>query len=217
MERQAGYEQHRSEQRDFILDAAAALFVERGIDAVSFSTVAASCKMTRSTLYRYFQDKQTLLWAISQRLLGRIGDGMKRRAGNGSAFQRFRAYLEEFYQSFEENPDFLRFFGEFEDVYQEETARRGGEGYQKAFKPGDFGSGDTVRFLTEKFSDGSIRAGLDPTETAVAVTYAGIHAVVGLSKDRDVLALKYGVEAKRLVRLTFDMILHGLQSEIASA
>ena len=63
------------------------------------------------------------------------------------------------------------------------------------FRPGDFGSGDTARFLCENFNDGSLRAGLDAQLTAVSATYTAVYVLIGLGKDRAPLSLKYGMEA----------------------
>ena len=86
------------------------------------------------------------------------------------------------------------FFDLFEKTYQAETARRGSAVYGRMFRPGDFGSGDTARFLCENFNDGSLRAGLDAQLTAVSATYTAVYALIGLGKDRAPLSLKYGVE-----------------------
>ena len=61
---QMKYEKHNARQYEQILRAARQLFVEKGIERVSFSAVADSCGIARATLYKYFPDKESLLWAI---------------------------------------------------------------------------------------------------------------------------------------------------------
>ena len=122
-------------------------------------------------------------------------------------------YFEELARRFELDPDFLLFFDLFEKTYQAETARRGSAVYERMFRPGDYGSGDTARFLCENFNDGSLRAGLDAQLTAVSATYTAVYVLIGLGKDRAPLSLKYGMEAPAMARFLFDAFLRGISAD----
>lgn len=56
-----------------ILDAAAALFVERGVGAVGMGEVAQAAGCSRATLYRYFSDRNELHVAFIHREARRVG------------------------------------------------------------------------------------------------------------------------------------------------
>ncbi|GAA1124354.1 helix-turn-helix domain-containing protein [Nocardioides aquiterrae] len=56
-----------------ILDAAAALFAERGVNAVGMGEVARAAGCSRATLYRYFPDRHALHVAFVHREARRIG------------------------------------------------------------------------------------------------------------------------------------------------
>jgi AcrR family transcriptional regulator len=56
-----------------ILDAAAALFVERGVGGVGMGEVAAAAGCSRATLYRYFADRGQLHMAFVHREAVRVG------------------------------------------------------------------------------------------------------------------------------------------------
>ena len=114
---QMKYEKHNARQ----------LFVEKGIERVSFSAVADSCGIARATLYKYFPDKESLLWAIHRQALRTFGNALLARAEARplTALERFSVYFEELARRFELDPDFLLFFDLFEKTYQAETARRG--------------------------------------------------------------------------------------------
>lgn len=56
-----------------ILDAAAALFAERGVNAVGMGEVARAAGCSRATLYRYFPDRRSLHVAFVHREARRIG------------------------------------------------------------------------------------------------------------------------------------------------
>lgn len=59
--RSAGYE----DQRELILDRAAALFARGGYPGTSMNQVAEACGLSKATLYHYFRDKYALLVSIT--------------------------------------------------------------------------------------------------------------------------------------------------------
>lgn len=194
---QMKYEKHNARQYEQILRAARQLFVEKGIERVSFSAVADSCGIARATLYKYFPDKESLLWAIHRQALRTFGNALLARAEARplTALERFSVYFEELARRFELDPVSFYF-----STCLKKPIRRKRRGVaalftERMFRPGDFGSGDTARFLCENFNDGSLRAGLDAQLTAVSATYTAVYVLIGLGKDRAPLSLKYGMEA----------------------
>lgn len=64
--------QERSRRRfEAMLDAAAALFAEQGVDAVTMEAIAARAGTSIGSLYQYFPDKDALFVALSERVLER--------------------------------------------------------------------------------------------------------------------------------------------------
>lgn len=59
-------------KREAILEAAGALFLERGIAATTMESVAERAKASKMTLYSHFPDKPALLGAVFERNLKRI-------------------------------------------------------------------------------------------------------------------------------------------------
>lgn len=62
--RRARVTEHRTPRKEEILDVAAALFAERGFDAVSLSDIAAAVGLSKATLYHYFSRKEEILGTI---------------------------------------------------------------------------------------------------------------------------------------------------------
>ncbi len=58
---------------DRILDAAAALFSEKGVATVGMADVAKAAGCSRATLYRYFENRRALQYAVVNRESRRIG------------------------------------------------------------------------------------------------------------------------------------------------
>jgi len=64
--------------RDEILDAAAELVTERGVDALNLGEVAARAGFgNAASLYRYFASKQELVSAVAGRAFERLGEHMR--------------------------------------------------------------------------------------------------------------------------------------------
>lgn len=60
------------DKHEAILDAAAGLFAERGIDGVPIETIAAAANVSKVTVYANFKDKSAILEAIVQRETNRL-------------------------------------------------------------------------------------------------------------------------------------------------
>lgn len=66
--RSAGYQ----DQRESILENAAALFARSGYPATSMNQVAEACGLSKATLYHYFKDKYALLVSIAEGHVSRL-------------------------------------------------------------------------------------------------------------------------------------------------
>ncbi len=63
-QRRARITEHRTPRKEEILDVAAAMFAERGFDAVSLTDIAAAVGLSKATLYHYFSRKEEILGTI---------------------------------------------------------------------------------------------------------------------------------------------------------
>lgn len=66
--RSAGYQ----DQRELILERAAALFARRGYPGTSMNQVAEACGLSKATLYHYYRDKYALLVHIADTHVTRL-------------------------------------------------------------------------------------------------------------------------------------------------
>jgi TetR/AcrR family transcriptional regulator len=66
--RSASYE----DQRELILERAAALFAQGGYPGTSMNQVAQACGLSKATLYHYYQDKYALLVSIADGHVSRL-------------------------------------------------------------------------------------------------------------------------------------------------
>jgi len=60
------------DQREMILQKAAALFARRGYPSTSMNQVAEACELSKATLYHYYRDKYSLLVSITDGHVSRL-------------------------------------------------------------------------------------------------------------------------------------------------
>jgi AcrR family transcriptional regulator len=63
----ATLEEHRAETTDRLLDAFGELVMQKGYDGVSLADVANKAGLARTAIYNYFQDRESLLFAWTDR------------------------------------------------------------------------------------------------------------------------------------------------------
>lgn len=85
--------QHVAQQHAAVLDAAVALFVERGYNNVSLGDVAAEVGLARNSIYRYVPDKARLLVEWYRRVVPEtIATWESATAGEGTPAQRLQRW-----------------------------------------------------------------------------------------------------------------------------
>lgn len=95
--------------RQKIINAAANLIVEEGLDAARVSKIAKRAGLTDGALYRHFDNKESLLAEVFLDITAEIEDHAKRfgqqKAKEGSAKERFIGFLEDLFGFFLEQPE----------------------------------------------------------------------------------------------------------------
>lgn len=208
------YQKHSEKQYMSILSVAERLIIEKGIDKVNLADIANECGIMRSTFYRYFRNKDEILWHIMRRHTILFSKKLMERfcATVGTAYDRYQTFLDVLYEIFMTNTDFYLFLDLFNETYQYVTTINDNNIYNEVYQTDDFGSGDTVRFLMDNFHDGSLKTGLDPKATAVTFTYGAISIVAGMSKQVKTLNTKYGVFPENVIRFNFSALLESVKA-----
>jgi AcrR family transcriptional regulator len=86
---------HRREVREAVLAAAVRLVSERGLRAVTMSEIADASGIGRATLYKYFDDVESILFAWHEEKIASHLEHLRAiRNGKGSPLERLRAILE---------------------------------------------------------------------------------------------------------------------------
>src|SRR5512137_1712204 len=178
-------EKEREQRRLYILDTAEKLFFARGFTSVTMEDIAKEVGLNKATLYLYFEDKDSLFFAIvlrKIRMLQNIYRNYAEQEINGR--EKARMIGAAFFDFARENPDYFRLL-----------CTAGPE----RFRNTENTLAQVVRDLLGKelylirdvlkdgIEDGSIRNDLDPLEMAVYISLSST-SIVCLSPDwRNVL------------------------------
>jgi AcrR family transcriptional regulator len=97
-----------------ILDAASALLLEGGLDALSIDAVAKRSKTSKSSMYHFFPDRDAIVRALAERHVATIADYKGLRSTDTAEWTRLASveavvdrYLEPFARYVSEHPDVL--------------------------------------------------------------------------------------------------------------
>ena len=155
----------REKRIQTILDAGLALCLEHGIVELEMKEVAQRARVGRTTLYRYFPNKQDLIYAIlydmgTNRVAPEFHEVRSQFTGNG--LEKFEQFLMQLIEAYEKFPDFFRLMGMVDAYYgMHESAEDLARLYQEMF----FGllvEDTPSSFLQEGQRDGSVTLLIDP-------------------------------------------------------
>lgn len=204
------YTQHSKQQRERIMEKTKLLFCNNGFK-IQLSTIAKECHMTRVTLYKYFDNKEDILWAILHDIFQNLGASLE-PYHNCTGYEHYKFFFKKILELSQEAPASFIFMQKFFKVYQSQTSSVHDELYQKYFKNGDFGRKDTASFLIENFYDGSIRKDLNDRETSVSAVYMALFNSIDFIIFKENLALKYNLNAHDTLKNIFQIFLNGIKN-----
>lgn len=103
-------------RKDSILDAAEALFLQKGLENTSMVDIASRSGITKVTLYRYFPDRHPIAFEIAIRMLRRIyvtapGESQEPTLLN------LKRYAMAMIENFDSLRDAYRYIGMFDHLY----------------------------------------------------------------------------------------------------
>lgn len=199
------------ETRTKILAAARALFTQRGLFDTQMLDVARALGMSRTTLYRYFQDKLDLALAIMRILVAEVMTSWcdPGPAPGRPARIRIGLYLKQVWANSGALAGHSRYLAEFDAFF---SGSRIPAGFKEKLVESMPEGGDPtlLNLVLEAQADGSLARELDPHLTMVTLLNAvrGLHQRVSL-RGEVLVELSPG-EADRVVDVLIETLLRGL-------
>jgi len=167
-------EQQRDDLRRTILDAAAGLFLEHGYEALSMRQIAERIGYSATTIYRHYEDKDDLLFAIVQEGFLRFGTQLTKAAqrGGGEPLARLQALGHAYVEFGLRNPVYyqLMFMQRFDFLFESRAE-------EEAPMIDSFGV--LQQAVEQAMGAGILRQG-DPVTTSTVI-WAVMHGITSLA------------------------------------
>ncbi|MBU4535796.1 MAG: TetR/AcrR family transcriptional regulator [Euryarchaeota archaeon] len=205
-------EREKKKRRQDIINAAEKLFFSKGYDNVSMNDIAREVELSKATLYLYFQNKETLFFAIvvkGTRLLNSmIRDNID---DNLNGLEKVNAYRNAYYDFTRKYPDYIHIYNYFQsgrfsppqsDILKSNKAGEEEEEDSSLSYVSECAE-EVLRLRNERFfilqksieegiADGTIRPDIDPVETAILLS-AISKSLSHIPSDHERLLQKRGI------------------------
>ena len=196
--------EEKERRRAEILDAAEALYAEKGWDALTVDQVARSARLSRALVYVYFRDKEELLFAIGERAMRLVRDRFIAAAGEqekglDKVEAIGRAYMTYAY----EFPHYFDFCTRFQ-AHSVAIEPGSHEGACRA--AGDQTIGAVVQAIEVGIRDGSIRADIGEPILLATSLWAFTHGIIQLAMAKGTDLERFGVTIPAFSNYAFGLI-----------
>ena len=184
-------EDEKERRRGEILDAAEALYVAKGWEALTVDQVARSARLSRALVYVYFRDKEDLLFAVGERAMRLLRERFvaalaSRQAGMDQIEAIGRAYIGYAH----EFPHYFDFCSRF----QSRSDTTGAGSNEDACKlMGDQVLGTVVQAIVTGISDGSVRPDIGDPRMFALTLWAFTHGIIQLAMVKGGDLARHGV------------------------
>lgn len=113
------YTNHRENQKEWILEVAEGLFIQKGIEQITIGDIAKACRLTRATVYKYFANKEEIAQEIFKSVTKGWRDRNEREVWGfqGTGYERLEKFITSFFTYLFQNPREASFVAELNYLY----------------------------------------------------------------------------------------------------
>lgn len=190
--------EEKKQRRRTIVDAAEAVLAEKGRDDMTMADIADEARLSRSLLYVYFEDMDDIVLAVTHRGFR----SMRKRfeaavAQHDTGLLQIRGIGDAYVNFAREEPTYFQLVAQFESrtANPEDASER----MRKCLAEADRGLGAMAEAIRNGIDDGSVRADLDPVQTAITL-WGSTHGLIQLAANKgDGLEQRYDLSPDALV------------------
>jgi len=196
--------EEKERRRGEILDAAEALYAEKGWESVTVDQVARSARLSRALVYVYFRDKEELLFAVGERAMRLLRDrfieaSATKQKGSEKIEAIGRAYMSYAF----EFPHYFDFCSRFHAHSTSLDPRSHDEGCRVA---GDEAIGVVVQAIEAGIRDGSIRSNIGAPMMLAVTLWAFTHGLIQLAMAKGSDMARFGIGIPELSSYGFGLL-----------
>ena len=201
-------EEEKERRRNDIIDAAEALYADKGWDAVTMDMVARSARLSRALLYVYFTDKNDLHLGIVERALQELARRFQVAAGeHPRGIDQMQAIGLAYLAFSREVPHLFDACSRFQ-VHQ--GSRSDEEREAACIAAAEAAHAVVVGVLRTGIKDGSIRRDVGDPDVVCTALWAFSHGLIQLASTKAASISRLGVEGGTLMEQSFALVRHSL-------
>lgn len=172
-------EDEKERRRAEILDAAEALYIKKGWDAMTVEQVARSARLSRALVYVYFRDKEDLLFAIGERAMRLLRERFASAASaKSSGMDQIEAIGRAYVGYAAEFPHYFDFCSRFQAQHIATDPSTNAGACKMA---GDQVLATVIAAIDAGVSDGSIRSDIGDAPMFAMTLWAFTHGIIQLA------------------------------------
>ncbi len=197
-------EEEKERRRGEILDAAEALYIDKGWEALTVDQVARTARLSRALVYVYFRDKDDLLFAIGERAMRLLRDRFTaalatRQTGLDQIEAIGRAYVGYAHE-------FRHYFDFCSRFQSHSTDADAGSNEATCKLMGDQVIGTVVQAINTGIQDGSVRSDIGDAGMFAMTLWAFTHGIIQLVMVKGVDFARRGISITGFIDHAFVML-----------
>jgi TetR/AcrR family transcriptional regulator len=202
-------QEEKDRRRDEILDAAALIAEQIGVNEFTMDQVARKARLSRALIYVYFHDKEDLLFGLADRankeLHARFSAiANKRQSGLKMIQAMGRSYVE--YAA--EAPVYFEAMACF--AAHEMGAETPDDNEARCMEACDLVLGELIKALHIGIEDGSLRRDMGPPEVVALTLWGLMYGIIQLISTKEAILNHIGVSSKQMVENALLLSTRGL-------
>jgi TetR/AcrR family transcriptional regulator len=202
-------QEEKDRRRDQILDAAAVIAEQVGVDEFTMDQVAKKARLSRALIYVYFQDKEDLLFGLADR-------------ANKELHARFAAITAKQQTGLKMVQDMGRSYVDYASdapVYFEAMAcfaahevgkTEPDENEARCLQACDLVLGELIKGLHIGIQDGSLRRDMGRPEVVALTLWGLMYGIIQLISTKEAILSHIGVSNKQMVENALQLATRGL-------
>ncbi|MDI6723745.1 MAG: TetR/AcrR family transcriptional regulator [Methanobacterium sp.] len=224
-------EREKKKRQNDIINAAEKLFFSKGFDNVSMRDIASEVELSKATLYLYFQNKESLFFAIVLRgtriLNSMIRNAVQKEEKGINKVAAFRNAYNDFTQQY---PDYIQIYNYFQSGRFNLADKKIGKENKRIKNHAENSipyvsecAMEILKLRKERFSllcnsiqkgidDGTIRKDIDPVEVAVLLS-AISKSLSNIPSDRKKILQDHGIDHEKYFLDVSDLIQHMIMNK----
>lgn len=205
------YAAHRENQREWILEVAEDLFIQKGIEQVTIGDIATASRLTRATIYKYFSNKEEMAQEIFKVVTKGWVERNEHEVWNfqGTGYELIERFVKSHFSYLFNNRREASFVAEFNYLYAKEWSA---ETAMKIFTENLEGERQRLLECIHKGrKDGSLRTDIDPELMLASIFNFNSGMMSRLGELGDKVEGEYSLNVQAIFQQICQIFLDGIQ------